>query len=69
MDRPQFVDEAIVQEPSGVFTGRLGPLPLSQHTNPFSLVMARGFNSLHSRVLLGLLVVHKQYLHSHFLNK
>ena len=28
MDRPQFVDEAIVQEPSGVFTGRYGPFIL-----------------------------------------
>ena len=34
MCRLQFVDEAIVQEPSGVFTGRYGPFILKSAYQP-----------------------------------
>jgi EAL domain-containing protein (putative c-di-GMP-specific phosphodiesterase class I) len=43
MERPQFVDEAIVQEPSGVFTGRYGPFILKSAYQPIFASHGEGF--------------------------
>ena len=43
MDRPQFVDEAIVQEPSGVFTGRYRPFIFKSAYQFFFASHSKGF--------------------------
>ena len=43
MDQPQFVDESIVQEPSGVFTGRYGPFILKSACQPIFASHGEGF--------------------------
>ena len=46
MERPQFVDDAIVQEPSGVFTGIYGPFVLKSAYQPIVSIHWDGFQQI-----------------------
>lgn len=46
MERPQYVDDAIVQESSGVFTGRYGPFVLKSAYQPIVSSHGQGFKQI-----------------------
>ena len=46
MERPQFVDDAIVQEPSGIFTGAYGPYVLNSAYQPIVSIQGDGFQQI-----------------------
>lgn len=46
MERPEFVDDAIVQEPSGIFTGIYGPFVLKSAYQPIVSIHEDGFQQI-----------------------
>ena len=46
MERPQFVDDAIVQEPSGIFAGIYGPFVLKSAYQPIVSTHGDGFQQI-----------------------